>query len=287
LEDWNQLTGRQLHAAGWEKPSVAFERQVESLLALLDSLNLRATFFVLGMTASERLPLLHRIAAAGHPLACHGYSHQPIFKQTEDQFREDVRRCVDLLGEVADVQPRGYRAPAFSMTRATPWAYEVLADLGFQYDSSQNDSRRIPNRIKPPHRGPFDLVLPSGRILREFPLAVSKLGPVSVPVGGGTYWRVLPATLIRRGLRQLSKRGADPALYLHPYEFDPEALRAPRGPSRFSALLMEARYNFRLSATARLLTSLSEEFQLQPYEDSLDEHTRFGSATLSRTGEYI
>jgi polysaccharide deacetylase family protein (PEP-CTERM system associated) len=287
LEDWNQLAGRQLNAAGWEKPSVAFERQAESLLALLDSLNVKATFFVLGMTAREHHSLLRHIAAAGHPLACHGYSHQPIFTQTEDQFREDVRRCIDLLGEAADVRPRGYRAPAFSMTRSTPWAYEVLADLGFHYDSSQNDSPLFQNRIKPPHRGPFDLVLPSGRILREFPLAVSKLGPVSVPVGGGTYWRVLPAALIKRGLRQLSEHGADPALYFHPYEFDPDGLRAPRGPSRFSALVLEVRYNLRLSAIARLLAALSTEFQLQPYEDCLDERTRFGSATLSRTGEYI
>jgi hypothetical protein len=173
------------------------------------------------------------------------------------------------------------------MTRSASWAYEVLADLGFQYDSSQNDSPRVRNRIKPPHRGPFDLILPSGRILREFPLAVFELGPVSVPVGGGTYWRVLPAALIKHGLRQLSKRGADPALYFHPYEFDTDDLRAPRGPSPVSAILLEMRYNLRLSASARLLTSLSAEFQLQPYENCLDERTRFSSATLSRTGEYI
>jgi polysaccharide deacetylase family protein (PEP-CTERM system associated) len=287
LEDWNQLAGRQLNADGWEKPSVAFERQVDSVLALLDSLDAKATFFVLGMTAQKHHFLLRQIAAAGHPLACHGYSHEPIFKQTEDRFREDVRSCIDLLGEAAGVRPRGYRAPAFSMNPSTPWAYEVLADLGFQYDSSQNDSPRIRNRLKPPHRGPFDLVLPSGRILREFPLAVSELGPVSIPVGGGTYWRVLPAALIKRGLRQLSEQGADPALYFHPYEFDSDGLRAPHGPSRFAALLLELRYNLRLSAIARLLTSLSAEFQLQPYEDCLDERPRFGSATLSRTGEYI
>ena len=287
LEDWNQLAGRQLNASGWCQPSVAFERQAESLLALLDSLNVRATFFVLGMTARDHHSLLRRIAAAGHSLACHGYSHEPIITQTEDQFREDVRRCIDLLGEAADVRPSGYRAPAFSMTRSAPWAYEVLADLSFRYDSSQYDSARIRNRIKPPHRGPFDMVLPSGRILREFPLAVSELGPVSVPVGGGTYWRVLPPALIKRGLRQLSNLGADPALYFHPYEFDTERLRAPRGPSPLSALLLEVRYNLRLSAISRLLTSLSAEFQLQPYEDCLDERTRFGSATLSQTGEYI
>jgi polysaccharide deacetylase family protein (PEP-CTERM system associated) len=257
------------------------------LLALLDSLNVKATFFVLGMTVYERHSLLRRIAAAGHPLACHGYSHEPIFTQTDDQFREDVTRCIDLLGEATNLRPRGYRAPAFSMTRSTSWAYEVLADLGFQYDSSQNDSPRIRNRIQPPHPGPFDLILPSGRMLREFPVAVSALGPASVPVGGGTYWRVLPAALIKRGLRQLSELGADPALYFHPYEFDLHGLRAPRGPSRFAARLLEVRYNLRLSAIARLLTSLSGEFQLQPYEDCLDEQTRFGSATLSRTGEYI
>ena len=48
----------------------------------------------------------------------------------------------------------GYRAPAFSITRDTPWAYEVLAAAGIEYDSSQYDSPRIPRRITPVPRTP-------------------------------------------------------------------------------------------------------------------------------------
>ena len=47
-----------------------------------------------------------------------------------------------------------------------------------------------------------------------------------LPVGGGAYWRVLPAAVIARSLRGLIAEGAAPALYFHPYEFDPEPLRA-------------------------------------------------------------
>jgi peptidoglycan/xylan/chitin deacetylase (PgdA/CDA1 family) len=107
-----------------------------------------------------------------------------VYTQNEAEFRDDVRRSIDAIGEATGSGRPGYRAPEFSINRDTPWAYEVLAELGFRYDSSQHDNRRIPNRIEPPAQ-PYRLELPTGRTLWELP--TPSVG--RVPVGGGAYWR--------------------------------------------------------------------------------------------------
>ena len=47
-------------------------------------------------------------------------------------------------------------------------------------------------------------------------------GGVSLPVGGGSYWRVLPGAVVESALKRSETHAA---LYFHPYEFDPEQLR--------------------------------------------------------------
>ena len=128
---------------------------------------------------------------------------------------------------------------AFSITRDTPWAYETLSELGFRYDSSQYDSPRIPRRIGPVPPTPYRLELPSGREIWEFPITVWRIRGRPVPVGGGAYWRVLPAAVLRRALRQVTGENAYPVLYFHPYELDPRPLRAalPESPTPRQRLL--------------------------------------------------
>src|SRR6186713_2772493 len=204
FEDWHQLVHRRLGRTDWASAGPALERQAEAIFALLDELGARATFFVLGMTAERYPDLVREIAARGHELACHGYAHQRVHEQTPDEFRRDVERCSELLEQLGGRRPLGYRAPAFSITRDTPWAYEALAQLGFRYDSSQYDSPRIPRRIRSVPATPYRLELPSGREIWEFPVTVWRVRGRAVPIGGGAYWRVLPAPLLRRALRQVA-----------------------------------------------------------------------------------
>ena len=147
FEDWHQLVHRGLGRDDWDTRGPALERQTAAIFELLDELSAKVTFFVLGMTAERYPDLVRAIAAKGHELACHGYVHRRVPNQSRDEFHADVVRCADLLEELGGKRPLGYRAPAFSITRETPWAYDVLAELGFRYDSSQYDSPRIGNRI--------------------------------------------------------------------------------------------------------------------------------------------
>ena len=147
FEDWHQLVHRRLGLPDWDRPYAALERQTGVLLDLLDELGARATFFLLGMSVANHRDLITEIVRRGLEPACHGYAHTRVYQQTRDDFRADLERAVELIVDVTGRKPAAYRAPAFSINRETPWAYEVLAEAGFDYDSSQYDSPRVHDRI--------------------------------------------------------------------------------------------------------------------------------------------
>jgi polysaccharide deacetylase family protein (PEP-CTERM system associated) len=283
FEDWHQLVHRRLGRSDWDRRGPALERQTETVLALLDELGVRATFFVLGMTAARYPELVREAAGRGHEIASHGHAHERVYDQTRDGFRADLERGLEAVEAASGVRATGYRAPAFSITRDTPWAYEVLAELGFEYDSSQYDSPRIPRRLEPIPRSPYRLRLESGAELWELPVAAARL-----PVGGGAYWRVLPAAVIARSLRGLIAEGAAPALYFHPYEFDPEPLQADGGGA--AARLRALRRNVARGSVTTRLRRIAADFPLLPYGTAVKdfaERPGARSKTLSGAGVLV
>ena len=140
--------------------------------------------FLLGMTVTRYPDVTREIATRGYEIGSHGYAHRRVYTQSEAEFRDDVRRSVDAIGEATGKRPAGYRAPEFSINRDTPWAYDVLAELGFHYDSSQHDNRRIPNRIQPP-----GAALPARAPVGRDAVGTADASVGRVPVGGGAYWR--------------------------------------------------------------------------------------------------
>lgn len=258
FEDWHQLVHRRLGLADWDQPHAALERQTAHLLDLLDELGAKATFFLLGMTVAQHRELVAEIVRRGHDPASHGYAHTRVYDQTAEQFRDDLERALEITTDATGQRPLAYRAPAFSINRRTPWAYDVLLEAGFRYDSSQYDSPRVPDR------------------LGDIPTEPYKLGELwELPVtGGGAYWRVLPP----RNLRELA------VLYFHPYEFGP-ALRAelPRGAGskqRLSAAKIVAWRNFRRDAVEQRLRQVAQEHRLVSYHQAYGDIDRlYGTRT--------
>ena len=97
----------------------------ERLLGLLERRRVRATWFVLGWAAQRFPQLVRRIHDAGHELATHGFWHRLVYRQTPEEFAEDIRCSLTALSAAApDAVIRGYRAPSFSMTSPAPWRLE-------------------------------------------------------------------------------------------------------------------------------------------------------------------
>ena len=96
----------------------------------------KATFFVLGEVASEHPAIVRTIAEEGHEIACHGYHHTLVSGQSPEEFRVGIRRAKAVLEDVGGQPVIGYRAPSFSIGPSERWAYAILAEEGFRYDSS-------------------------------------------------------------------------------------------------------------------------------------------------------
>jgi peptidoglycan-N-acetylglucosamine deacetylase len=258
FEDWHQLVHRRLGLPGWDTPHAALERQTAHLLDLLDELGAKATFFLLGMTVANHRDLAAEIVHRGHEPACHGYVHARVYEQTLDELRADLERAVEVIADVTGQRPVAYRAPAFSINRRTPWAYDVLVEAGFRYDSSQYDSPRVPDRLGDIPKEPYRL-----GDLWELPVA-----------GGGSYWRVLPP----RNLRELA------VLYFHPYEFGPR-LKAELPPDaslkqRLSAAKIVAWRNAGRGLVEKRLRQVARTHRLVSYHQAYGDIDRlYGART--------
>jgi len=275
-EDWHQLVRRRIGASNWHQPGPALARQTDALLALFDELHARATFFVLGMAARAHPELLDRIVAAGHEIGCHGDAHLPVHAQSPQEFAADLRAARATIEQLTGRTPVGYRAPAFSITKASDWAYGVLAEEGFAYDASQHDSPALRDRAVPATATPHRLELDGGgggNGLWEFPVAVwhaGRAGGIRIPIGGASYWQVLPTPLVLKGL---SEAGPLAGLYLHPNELDPEPLHAllpsdATAAQRAHAKLREAQRNGARRRAPGVLRAIAQRFELIPYGEA-------------------
>jgi polysaccharide deacetylase family protein (PEP-CTERM system associated) len=210
----------------WDTYLSRVEANTNRLLELFDTRGVQATFFVVGWVA-ERFPSLIRdIVNNGHELACHSYWHRLIYKLSPTEFREDTQRAKSTLEQIAGKPIFGYRAPTYSITLASLWALETLAELGFTYDSSifpiHHDRYGIPSAP----RTPFRILTPSGPLV-EFPITTFRLRGHNLPVAGGGYLRILPEWYTIWGMKRVWHEGLSVIAYVHPWEIDPGQPRLP------------------------------------------------------------
>jgi polysaccharide deacetylase family protein (PEP-CTERM system associated) len=222
IEEYFQVTGfaGAIEPGHWNLYEPRAERSTDDLLAILNAAKVRATFFVLGWLAKRRPDLVRRIAAAGHEVASHGYWHQLVTTQSREQFRADVRAAKVIVEDAIGRPVLGYRAPSFSIGPTCDWAFEVLVEEGYAFDSSVATGRRDSCTGLTAEGRPFVIETPAGP-LQEFPLPAVRMLGRTVPVGGGGYFRLMPYGLTRRALRRLNVTRIPICVYLHPWEFDP------------------------------------------------------------------
>src|SRR5690606_24334843 len=184
-------------------------------------------FFVLGWVAERYPDLVHDIHEAGHEIASHGYSHQLIFEQSPDEFREETRKAKAILEDICGSTVRGYRAASYSITRKSLWALDVLVELGFTWDSSIFPIHHDTYGMVESPRQPYRLITLSGAQLVEFPLSTARIAGLSVPAAGGGYFRQYPYWLSRLLLDKAARDSKARIFYLHPWEVDPDQPRVP------------------------------------------------------------
>lgn len=108
------------------------------ILGLLERHSIRSTFFIPGKVAEDHPQLLRTIAAAGHELAAHGYTHTPPMELSKDEEEDQLIRTKQAL-EAFGVKIEGYRAPLWDLSENS---LKLLQKHGFQYSSNLMDDIR-------------------------------------------------------------------------------------------------------------------------------------------------
>ena len=241
IEDWFHI----VEVAAVENPDEwprlheqfsVVEKYTDLILRICDDAKTHATFFMLGWVAERHPELVKRIADAGHELATHSYWHRKVYELTPEIFREDIQRSIDVIKDAAPgAEIRGFRAPSFSITEGTEWAFDVLLDLGLTYDASLFPGARGHGgyACQP---GAHVITTPSGREIPELPMSLAPVGfgPLKKRMcySGGGYLRFLPESLIHQGVRAELAQGRPTVIYLHPRDFAPDVPRVRMPPHR-------------------------------------------------------
>jgi polysaccharide deacetylase family protein (PEP-CTERM system associated) len=215
VEDWPQSTLNHALPIG--------ERVVANTHAMLDLLaeaGVQATFFVLGKVAEVHPTLAREIAAAGHEISTHGYSHEAVEAMPVVRFQEELHRSVEILRHQTGQPVVGHRAADFSISATSLHLLECLSAEGLTYDSSIFPIRHPRYGIPGAWRMPHYVRCVSGRTLIEFPMATLRVVRMVLPVAGGGYFRLFPYWWTCLALRAMERAGLPATCYLHPYELD-------------------------------------------------------------------
>jgi polysaccharide deacetylase family protein (PEP-CTERM system associated) len=256
VEDYFQVNAFEgtVHRSGWDSYTTRVERNVDILLDLLDRKKILGTFFTLGWVADRRPQVVRRIAAAGHEIASHGWWHRRVTQMTPAEFREDLKSSRATLEDVSGQRVFGFRAPSFSIVPGMEWAFDLLLEEGYGYDSSLFPIRRPDYGYPGCDPAPHYIRRPTGTVL-ELPLATMTMGGLRLPAAGGGYFRQFPYPLFHRAFSQLTRQGISGMFYIHPWEVDPDQPRIPVG------LVSRFRHYTGLERTLPRLERLLTEFR--------------------------
>lgn len=270
VEDWFQVENFKAYIpfSSWPERESRVERNTRLLLDVLDGMSRsridlasgaqpkptpKATFFVLGWLAKRMPRLVREIHSRGHEIASHGMNHDLCTHRTAAELRRDFSDSKRILEDIIGDSVYGYRAPNFSVNENV---LEALQECGYEYDSSYN-SFSGNSRY-----GKLDLVRCGTRIaskvtssLFELPISNIRLGKKVIPVGGGGYFRLIPALLFMKAARYIVEKEDAFLFYLHPWEVDPGQPRVTHAPAGF-----RFRHYVNLHKTLPRLSRLLKEF---------------------------
>ncbi|TVQ51498.1 MAG: DUF3473 domain-containing protein [Phycisphaerales bacterium] len=229
IEDWFHMVEIDAVADSSQWPNLPslVERYTEWIIETVTNANVQATFFVLGWVAERYPKLVKLMVDHGHEVATHSYWHRKVYELTPDDFHDDLRRSIAVIEDAGGKPVRGFRAPSFSITPGSEWAFDVLHDVGLEYDASLFPAPRGHGGYPCPMEAHAFTKAPSGRPLPELPMSVMRIGTLRIPFSGGGYLRLLPGGLIRHGFNQLNRAGIPVVVYLHPRDFAADCPRVP------------------------------------------------------------
>ena len=214
LEDW-------YHLLFWDRiknnnlknpdTSILYESTL-IILKLLKQSNIKAVFFVLGSIAKRFPELVNNISKEGHTIACHGFSHKPVYEMSQKEFRDDLLKATKAITLACGKRPIGYRAPGFSITKNTYWVFDILREEDYKFDSSLF----IKNIDESLNVSVYPFVHKNGLV--EFPINSLKIGINNL--FGGIALRTIPVHILNYYIKIKNLHHISCNILIHPRDFD-------------------------------------------------------------------
>jgi len=229
LEEWFHILDLpdSVRATDWESLPACAEAGLDLFLDIVSRHQTVCTFFILGWLAEKRPDLVRKLHALGHEIATHGYGHDLIYDLGPDRFRQDIRRSKNILEDLTGEEIKGFRGPGFSITMENSWAFDVIAEEGFEYDSTLYSGKHGHGGIPGLPTTPFTLITPGGLEIEEYPATLISLGGYRIAFSGGGYFRLFPGFFISHYIKRLNRQNVPVMTYLHPRDLDPDTPRLP------------------------------------------------------------
>lgn len=246
------------------------DRVIQNMTIILDIFsrnNIKATFFILGEVIEVFPDLVRKIDSLGHEIGIHGYHHDQVFRLNPAKLASGLKKAKDLTENLIGRKVYGFRAPAFSIRKDTSWALDVIAECGFEYDSSIFPSASLRYGWNGFPKDICRVRLKGDNSIVEVPLSVINIGGRAFPVCGGGYLRYYPYSFTRSAFKTIGKH-RPVIVYLHPYELDTE-----KYPDYFHSAVSKAGlrqrvplmlYRLNKSTVRSKLDRLSHEFRFAP-----------------------
>ena len=200
----------------WGNYEVRIYENVERILNLLEETNTKATFFIIGWVAKTYPDVIRKIAEK-YEIGSHTMTHQLVWQQSPQEFRNDVEASVKLLEDITGQKVTSFRAPGFSIRESEKYAFEILHELGITTDCSVFPAQHAHGGM-PSYTEPVPSIIKyNGVQIEEFPVTYKDIAGKHLIYTGGGYFRLFPYPLIKKWSKESDKYLMS---YIHPRDLD-------------------------------------------------------------------
>ena len=202
----------------WNNFEYRLESNMDKIFSLLVENNQDATFFCLGWVAKKFPNVIKKIDSMNYEIGTHSHMHQLAYKQSKDEFSEDLKKSINFLEDITGKKIKIYRAPGFSVKKQNLWVFGELIKNGIEIDCSIFPAKRAHGGFSNYGYAKPSIINFEGNTIKEFPINTFNFLGKQIIFSGGGYFRFLPFTIIK-SLAKISKYNMT---YFHPRDFDPQ-----------------------------------------------------------------
>lgn len=200
----------------WSNFESRIHQNMDRIYKILDENNVKGTFFCVGWIAEKYPEVIKEISNRGYEIASHTRMHQLVYSQSPNEFKVDVEHSIHTLENLTGKKVKYFRAPGFSLTEETKWAFETLVELGIEIDCSVFPAARSHGGFPSYGTSKPSVIEYNGIKIKELPINYSHILSKPLIFSGGGYFRVLPYRFIKKWTKQ-----SDYVMtYFHPRDFD-------------------------------------------------------------------